>query len=155
LERYLRARWLWPGKTGTHVPRCQSLVIPPMDEVVSPRFMQRQVRFGASMVSKAQAVLGFSPEAGEEYALAQGVYLRRHRMGRGQPLNYGHAFTDWWEKYGTEHPEWFQLIGTKRGPIKSGGRYSMCISNQELRIKIVADWQAGSKSKGKYINAVE
>ena len=74
-------------------------------------------------------------------------------------MSYGHAFTDWWEKYGKEHPEWFQLVNGKRGPTKPGARYAMCVSNPELHREIVARWRArGGAEPGKgpsFLNVVE
>jgi hypothetical protein len=55
-------------------------------------------------------------------------------------LSYGHAYTDWWDKYGEAHPEWFQLVKGKRGPVKPGDRFSMCVSEPGLHRKIVELW---------------
>jgi hypothetical protein len=101
--------------------------------------------------------MGFTPKAAEDYAKAQSVFLRRHRMGRGVKISYGHAFTNWWEKYGKEHPEWFQLVNGKRGPAKAGARYSMCVSNPGLHQQIVAEWKAkgGPSQAFPAINIVE
>lgn len=60
------------------------------------------------------------------------VWLRRMRMGRSFKLSYGHAFTDWWEKYKDECPEVFALQPNgRRGPRKSSRPdfVKMCISN--------------------------
>lgn len=159
LERYLAVRWLWPGELGTFVPKAKSVVVPPVDYIVAPQFMQRHVRSGAKMTSEAHPELGFTAAAADEYKKAQAVFLRRHRMGRRQPMSYGHAFVKWWEKYGAEHPEWFQLVNGKRGPVRIGKRSSMCISNPGLREEIVAQWrQHGGAQSGRFpsfVNAVE
>ena len=80
-------------------------------------------------------------------------------MGRSVRMSYGHAFTDWWGKYGREHPDWFQQgEDGKRGPRKKGARFSMCVSNPGLQQQIVELWKAGggSRSQGRsFINAVE
>ena len=158
LERDLGARWLWPGELGTYVPKTRTVTARPVDETVAPRFFQRNVRAGLAFTSEHPA-LGFTPKAAEQYAKEQTVFLRRCRMGRSQRMSYGHAFTDWWEKYGKEHPEWFQLVDGKRGPAKPGARYSMCVSNPELHREIVKLWRArGGTASGtgpSFINAVE
>src|SRR5262249_19594131 len=88
------------------------------------------------------APLGFTPAAQERYLHEQQVFLRRHRMGRSLTLSYGHAFTDWWERYGKAHPEWFQLLENgHRGPRKAGARFSMCVSSPGLQQQIVALWK--------------
>ena len=159
LERHLDVRWLWPGELGAVVPRIQSLVIEATDQTVIPRFEQRHVRLGAGMKSEAAAAMGFTAAAAHDYMVAQKVFLRRHRMGRRQRAKYGHAFVKWWDRFGAQHPEWFQLVNGRRGPVKTGGRFSMCISNPDLRNEIVAQWrqQGGGKPGGqtRFINAVE
>jgi hypothetical protein len=157
LERDLGVRWLWPGELGTFVPKAAAVVVHEVNDTITPRFFQRHVRAGLDFKSDHPA-LGFTPKAAEAYARDQTVFLRRHRFGRSQKFSYGHAFTDWWEKYGQEHPEWFQLVNGKRGPVKAGARYSMCVSNLELQREIVALWKAkgGAQAKGPtYLNAVE
>ena len=157
LERELGVRWLWPGELGTFVPRTRTVVAHAAEATIAPRFFQRHLRSGLSFSSENPA-LGFTPKAAEEYARDQTIFLRRHRMGRSEKMSYGHAFADWWTKYGTAHPEWFQLVNGKRGPVKSGARFSMCVSNPELQQEIVRLWQAkgGAEAKGRtYINAVE
>lgn len=159
LDRYFGVRWLWPGELGTFVPRATSITIPPVDAVIAPHFMQRHVRSGAGLKSKRHPEMGFTAAAANEYSHAQAAFLRRHRMGRQLPASYGHAFVDWWEKYGATHPEWFQLVNGKRGPAKRGARFSMCISNEGLREEIVRQWHERSDaSPGKspaFVNAVE
>ncbi len=158
LDRDLGVRWLWPGELGTFVPKARTVVVKSINETISPRFFQRHARPGIGYKISHQS-LGFTPKAGDEYAKEQSIFLRRNRMGRSQPMNYRHAFTDWWEQYGEKHPEWFQLVNGKRGPIKPGDRYAMCVSNVELQKKIVELWKerGGAKSQSLYsfINAVE
>lgn len=158
LERELGVRWLWPGELGTFVPKQRTVAIAPVDEIVAPRFMQRNVRGGLTFTGK-RAGLGFSAEAAEDYARAQTVFLRRSRMGRSKRLFYRHAFTDWWANYGETHPEWFQLVNGKRGPRKPGESYSMCVSNPELHREIVAQWQQRREkdplNELRYLNVAE
>jgi hypothetical protein len=152
LERNVGVRWLWPGELGTNVPKSSTIVSASADETIAPRFFQRNVRAGLGFKFDHPA-LGFTAKAAEEYAKVQTVFLRRHRMGRGERISYGHAFTDWWERFGKEHPEWFQLVGGKRGPAKPGARYSMCVSNPGLHREIVAQWKA--RGAPNFINTVE
>ena len=156
LERDVGTRWVWPGELGTFVPAARTIVARPVDETASPRFFQRHVRAGLDFKSENRA-LGFTPAAAAAYAKEQTIFLRRHRMGRSQRMSYGHAFTNWWEKYGKEHPEWFQLVNGRRGPTKAGARYSMCVSNPELHREIVAQWRAkgGAERSPSFINVVE
>lgn len=157
LGRDLGVRWLWPGELGTFVPRTGAIVAQPVRETISPRFAQRRVRPGLGFTSDHPA-LGFSAKAAEQWAKEQAVFLRRHRLGRGERMSYGHAFTNWWAQYGKEHPDWFQLLPSgKRGPAKSGARFSMCVSNPEFQQEVVNRWKAaGGGRPGRHvINAVE
>jgi hypothetical protein len=152
LERELGVRWVWPGELGTFVPKSSTIVAHPANEKISPRFFQRHLRSGLTFEGDHPA-LGFTAAAAQDYAKEQTLFLRRGRMGRSEHMSYGHAFTNWWEKYGQTHPEWFQLVKGKRGPAKPGARYSMCVSNPGLHRAIVAEWKA--KGAGNFINVVE
>ncbi|MBL9144706.1 MAG: DUF4838 domain-containing protein [Verrucomicrobiaceae bacterium] len=152
LDRAVHARWLWPGEGGTFVQKTTSIVAIDVNETVPMKLFQRKIRPGLGMESEHPA-MGFTKAAFEQYSRDQTVFLRRHRMGRSFPMGYGHAFTDWWQKYGNEHPEWFQLREDgKRGPKKSTSRFSMCVSNPEFRQQLVTNWKAKG---GKFINACE
>ncbi len=158
LDRTLGVRWLWPGELGTFVPKATTVTAAEIDHTEAPRFFQRRIRAGLGFTSEHPA-LGFTPAALEKFSHEQSVFLRRHRMGRSQPVGYGHSFTDWWKTYGQEHPEWFQLReGGGRGPGKPTARFSMCVSNPDFQGQIVTLWEArrGSKSgAASFINACE
>lgn len=157
LERDLGVHWLWPGALGTHVPKVKSISAKEIDLKIAPHFLQRHVRSGLGFTSEHPA-LGFTAKAAESYAKEQTVFLRRHRMGRSEKMSYSHAFTDWWQQYGKQHPEWFQFYRDKRGPAKRDARYSMCVSNPELQSEIIRRWKSkgGAEKAGtSYINAVE
>lgn len=73
----------------------------------------------------------------------------------GLSLSYGHAFTNWWKKYGKTHPEYFSLINGKRGPKNAGmpDTVKMCVSNPELHKQIVEEWR--KRNMPKCINICE
>ncbi len=160
LERVAGARWLWPGDLGAHVPATETVTVPDLDERFTPDLMQRKVRSG---IMKAEDLITptFSEEALEAYKHDQAVFMRRHRQGQVHPLRYGHAFHWWWNEYGEEHPEWFQLLDNgKRGPTSPAGAWNvaMCVSNPDLHQKIIADWQqwlAENPGQWRNINACE
>jgi hypothetical protein len=158
LDRAIGVRWLWPGELGTYVPKTTTVVAADVDQTTPPRFFQRRLRPGLGFTSEHPA-MGFTAGAFEKFSQEQSVFLRRHRMGRSSPVGYGHAFTDWWQKYGNEHPEWFQLReGGKRGPSKPSGRFSMCVSNPGFQEQIVSQWEARRSTKPGvpgFINACE
>jgi hypothetical protein len=158
LERTLGVRWLWPGELGTYVPPQRTIVSAELNEQAAPHFIQRKIRPGLGWTS-AHPALGFTQAAAKKCADEQGVFLRRHRMGRSIHLSYGHAFVDWWKTDGAAHPDWFQLRENgQRGPAKATARFSMCVSSPDLQREIVDRWKRKSKPDGQspsFINAVE
>ncbi len=155
LQRQLGVVWAWPGELGAHVPRKSNITVAAsLDIAATPPFFQRHARHGLGYTS-AHPALGFTPAAAADYAREQTVFLRRNRMGRAEKFAYGHAFTNWWPKYGAEHPEWFQFFKGKRGPATPKSRYSMCVSNPGLHEKIVSLWLENTGGKSNYINIVE
>ena len=139
IERELGVIWMWPGELGTHVPPAEEVVVPETDERFEPWLLQRNVRHG--ILSRGEPVTPrFTNEGRKAYAHDQNVFLRRHRMGRNHQLRYGHAFNPWWDRYGDEHPEWFQLVNGKRGPTRPGARFSMCVSAPGLHEQIIGNW---------------
>lgn len=154
LERGLGVRWLWPGELGTVVPKAASLALGPFDETNQPAFRERQLN---PLISPDQPPAGgdlrlaFTPSERARYAHDQLVFLRRHRMGCSAG-NYfserttagGHSFSGWWQRYGREHPDWFQLLPDgRRGPRDptQPDKVSMCVSNPKLQAKLVELWQ--------------
>jgi len=150
LERVLVVRWLWPGELGVYVPKTDTIVVGDVDETIEPWLLQRNLRSGLGL----RGANGFTPEGKKKYAHDQKVFLRRHRMGRVVKLHYGHAFNAWWDRYGEEHPEWFQLLENgERGPSSHGARFSMCVSNPGFHQQIVALWlKAREERPGEFIN---
>ena len=153
LERQLGVRWLWPGPLGEVVPERDAAHLPALDIEGGPQLMQRHLRpgLGPTGFATAHEKLAFTPEKREEYAHNQSVFLRRHRMGRtantffSEPsFGSGHAFESWWERYGEDHPEWFQqLPDGRRGPEDPDRpwRVSMCVSNPGLAQEVVRRWE--------------
>jgi len=191
LERVLKVRWLWPGELGTVVPRVATVRSPDFDETVPPRFHLRRIRlydrWEGDSVSvalteqrDAQAKgIAFSEEGYQRYLHDQLVFMRRHRMGNtSREVSTQHGFEGWWERYGKEHPEWFQQLPEgdmldewrrrfgsmwglpldkahgQRGPadLESPNLVSMCVSNKELQREIVRRWQEErAKNPGKFV----
>jgi Domain of unknown function (DUF4838) len=158
LERFVGVRWLWPGDLGVHVPASKIISIPVGSYPSLPPMRQRHVRSAVDLKSD-HPELGFSKQAEIDYFRAQSVFLRRHRMGKPGNAKYRHAFGKWWDKFGTTHPEWFQLVNDKRGPVKKGARYSMCISDPNFHAEIISQWRNQNAKRSKeiplFINAVE
>ena len=157
LERQLGVRWLWPGELGEFIPRASNIQISQFDETFVPRFVARNQRpgLGRRGFAEGHERMSFSPEHAQRYAHDQTVFLRRHRMGHSanshrvqRRFGSGHAFTGWWERFGEEHPEWFQMRADgQRGPEDASrpNKISMCVSNPGLHAKVVELWQEERK----------
>ena len=153
LERELGVRWLWPGALGEDVPPAKDIHLPAMDRTFRPTMSRRHLNHGLGLrgLITGQEKLGFAPEDRKRYAHDQTVFLRRQRMGQFEDgffaqkgFGHGHAFGGWWERYGKDHPEWFQLLPAgRRGPEdpERPWRYTMCVSNPELHAEIVRRWR--------------
>ncbi len=136
LERHFGVRWLWPGELGSVIATSKALFLPPLHEQDEPLLRQRIIRNSGRINSKEELglkVLGLD-SAPEEYLKRKqldAVWMARQRTGSSKMLGYGHAFGDWYERFGTSHPEWFALQpdGTR---VQLGSRPRLCKSNREL-----------------------
>ncbi len=177
LENVLGVRWLWPGDLGTYVPRTQTVVIPAMDTTVKPRLLYRNLggwdlpqiwltgSYFGRKVPRNYRVGGLSEEivnklvfptedAGFAYGRAVEIYHRRHRrvtqIEDPRCLIGSHVIagiTDWWAKYGKEHPEWFALRADGERGLKTpraGAWTPLCVSNPQLHCCIVDEAWDGS-----------
>jgi hypothetical protein len=146
LERELGVRWLFPGEHGEVVPKQATITLPDIDRREQPRIARRKVRdMAVSRVDAFAPVLEKWGVALEAWKKARGPEVnepwhRRMRLGQRIEINGGHTFAGWWDKYGTEHPEWFALQpdGTRTQTLP---RERLCKSNPALwdeiaRVKI-------------------
>jgi len=141
LETELGVRWLWPGELGEFVPRASTIALPDLDRTGAPAFLQRNLR---SAMALAGNRIGPEMLESEGYRQAQAderVWLRRMRMGNTVTFTYGHAFGDWWERFGETHPEWFNLLPNgRREPLGHPSHISMSVAEPGLHEQIVAEW---------------
>lgn len=92
----------------------------------------------------------------------------RLRMGGHDQPRYGHAFTQYWKRFGKTHPEFFAMradgvrapVGAKADADNAaafrGSRehaVAMCVSNDALVDQVIADWKAADCPR--YINLCE
>ncbi len=147
IESVLGVRWLWPGELGTVVPKRATIAVPAgLNIDFTPPLLKRKIRNiqWNERVQRGLDALGFTKEQFDEVHGAGADWFRRHRIAGSFSGGYGHAYGDFWETYGAEHPEWFALQpdGT-RDQSRAGNRARLCVSNPELiaeiaRLKIEA-----------------
>lgn len=148
LEKDCCVKWLWPGKMGEIIPRVSDLAFESVARSGREPLDQRKFFGIAERVPRTPG--GFrSAEAREKFYADQHRFFVRHRFGARRRVPEGHAFTAYWQRFGKEHPEWFQLKPNgERGPLKGdyyagdGGGCTLCVSNPDLQKQIVADWKA-------------
>lgn len=149
LENELGVKWIEPGDENIVFTPAPILSLTERTFDWTPRLAQRELRPNSAWKNMADTALpramAYSREERLKKDYDQRLWLRRERMGASLMLNYGHAFTDWWEKYGKIHPEYFAYVKAagKRGPYADGAkpdRVKMCVSNRALHRQIVGDW---------------
>lgn len=136
LERQVGARWLWPGELGTQVPRTAALLSGEWQVEKKLPLIHTRLRtgFGQPLWDDQAAYKRFQNDTN--------VWLRRHRFARSVSLEYPHGFTNYWQRYGATHPEYFALRPDgKRGPFDDRvDLVQMCVSNSGLHQQIIENW---------------
>lgn len=160
LERRLGVRWLWPGDLGTVVPRASTIALGDWQgEVGKPPFLHARWRDGGVYMAGAQGWA--AAENRSRFLNEQGKWLRRHRFAMGLNMDMAHSYTDWWDRFAREHPEYFNLLpdGTRRSDsLYHGGSdklISMCVAEPGVWRQKVADWAARRTPQAPYIDASE
>ena len=137
LDRELGVRFLWPDESGIVVRPKKTFAVSGSYEYVPPFENVRIRKFPILWARRAARVVS-------------------------TPVNWpsggsgGHAFEDWWRKYGKEHPDFFPMDG--KGAREVGPGTCMCVANPAFHEEIVRLWrEARTKEPGKVfaINACE
>ena len=140
LQDRLGVRWIWPGELGTYIPKRETVTVADnLDIRKEPALFQRRMRL--TLQEKHREMYRESGLAKyldletvfERLSREEADWSRRMRMGSSAPFSYGHAFTDWWEKYKDASPDVFALLPKgKRGPANRPDFVKMCVSNPRL-----------------------
>lgn len=154
LESQLKARWLWPGESGTVVPSTKDVFAGATGERrTDPQLIHSRLRLNTWAG-------GMGPEQRRRYIEENNVWLRRQRFVRGVDMDYGHAYTKYWDRFGSTHPEYFALRPDGvRAPFdaKRPNLVQMCVSSPALHQQVVADWlkQRQQTPNRPWINGIE
>jgi hypothetical protein len=73
-------------------------------------------------------------------------------------MEYGHSYTDYWSRFSTSHPDYFNLLpdSTRRpDPYHNPDNMSMCLSNPNLHAQKIADWNDRRTSDKPWVQAAE
>ncbi len=107
LERVCGVRWYLPEDIGEVCPRVDRLIVGPIHRRERPWTRYRS----SSRLSHRQAEHFYNPFAPSSAKRVpqreMTLWLLRLKIG-GQPFHAGHAYTDYFEAYGEQHPEWWK-----------------------------------------------
>jgi hypothetical protein len=138
LDRHLGVRWLWPGTHGTYVPKQATIILPPLDITTRPDLVERSFLVG---LPKYSAEAGTSKSVVNRMLQETGNWWAHHQLGDRGELEFGHAFTRWWEKYHPEHPDYFAVPPSGTSQVSTRA-VKLCTSNPAVIEQIVSEWKA-------------
>jgi hypothetical protein len=121
LQDTLGVRWFWPGELGEDVVQSGDVKIAPME-----------YRYHPSIVGRS-GVFHYSNQGDVGYGRSHDWTLHQRLMLDSFPMEGGHAFSDWWERYHKTHPEIFALQpdGTRSG-FPNPRTVKLCSSNPKV-----------------------
>lgn len=144
LDRQLGARWLWPGEAGTYVPAQATIIAPALDVREQPTIQQRKLRTGLHAEPAQENARLLTDEQKAQMVEELTAWKHRHQMGHRSTFKFGHAFGQWWELYGEDHPDYFAVPPKGQRPMRTE-RAKLCVSNPAVAEQVIAEWkEAGS-----------
>jgi hypothetical protein len=119
IQKYLGVRWLWPGPEGEDILPTETLSVAPCVYRYHPPLVERRMR---------------RPACKAEAAVATEAWFRRQRVSQ-YSFNYsgGHAFTQWWDLYHQDHPEYFAMQPDGTRDNICGANVKICPSNPGMQ----------------------
>lgn len=157
LRNDLGAKWLWPGELGEEIPQKTSFSMNHRDLMEQAQLQHTRWR----NVSLVADVTGVAPSVKAQFMQDQSVWLRRHGFAEGISLNYGHGFTNYWDRFKDSHPEYFNLLpdNTRRPSHPyypgAGSLISMNVGNEGLQNQVISEWLANRTEKKSWVNGIE
>lgn len=148
LDRELGVRWLWPGPLGTHVPTRRTITVSEISLTRGPRGIWRE--FNTNHLEQArrdEQIPRLQSDAEFEQLLNEAMlWKKRHQMAIHRRLPFGHAFNEWWGKYGQEHPDYFAAPPPDgpEMPWPRANRVKLRLGNPAVVERIVQEWREGN-----------
>ncbi len=144
LEKAFRVRWLWPGSSGTVIPKISNAAWETGTITEKPDWHWRQLWLGGAFWQENDSWSaeirygGVSPQRLNELALWQ----RRNRLG-GLKVSDGHRWSQICSplEYGRSHPEYFALLNGVRDNHYHDGKHENqpCTTNKQV-VKLVVSY---------------
>jgi len=112
LHEALGCRWVFPGDIGAVIPKRSTVKVPAdLNIQRTPKLAQRHFRpflnKREKTVKQYDDALWNFPDLMKVYDQVsddEALWMLRLRLGRNYYFPYGHAFTQWWDKYGRDKP---------------------------------------------------
>lgn len=143
LEDGLGIRWLWPGELGTYVPQRKDFPLAVQDVTYQPELMIRSLRM---RTSNKTHLASSDPEVDARLKREALLWAENHQCGRRGNITMHHAFTNWWEKYSQDHPDYFaELRPGMKQPHPKPDRVKLRLSNPAVIEQIAAEYEAEGK----------
>lgn len=167
LQDQLGCRWLWPGKTGEIIPKRKTIEVGPLDIQEHPKLFMRHFRPGIRERAKDPGdhhyprYAEFLRPLFDPMRIEEQTWLKRMKMGRSELIVYGHAFTDWYERFFESDPDVFaeQSDGSRGLPNPSYPKefVKLCVSNPKVIDIAIADFMKKRESDPgfRWMNACE
>jgi hypothetical protein len=167
LQDQLGCRWLWPGKSGEAIPQRKTVEIGELDIQETPQLFRRHFR-GGYRVGPGTRPYDYVPRYIDSHAALRDrldqeewQWKKRLKMGQSVSFAYGHAFTDWMDKYENTLPEVLAMQADgHRGThaVTYNRNYvKLCISNPKVIDIIVGEFMAkrAEDPSFRFLNACE
>ncbi len=143
LNRYVGVRWLWPGPLGTYVPQHEAIQFPVMDITHQPSMNMRILAARIKGSPKQNDTPVLDSQGYKKLQAEVDLWKARHELGSRANLRFGSAFTKWWAKYHSRHPDYFAkpLSGIFQ-PSPRPTMVKLRIGNPAVSNQIISDWKA-------------
>src|SRR5690554_2897068 len=132
LENYVGVKWLWPGTTGTVIPKHSTIKIPSIEVSEQPYLEKRKFRYYTD---------------NEELIR----WCAHHQVvGERKSYEMGHAFTDksnngnWWTKFSKTKPELLAKDPNGKVTLRNPSRadfFKLDISNPDVVQEVLRLWK--------------
>ncbi len=168
LQKELGFAWVWPGESGIVVPKgVKAIAIDGREGVYVPPFDIGRMRSGNAedLISfhlpfvdgnpvNIPKPLRYDSESANRLCRDITTFYVRNRNHSKHVFRYGHAFTDWYERFSKTHPEYLAMgEDGVRGLASSPTRTLLCVSNDDMVEQILADWRVAGKPR--YLNVCD
>jgi hypothetical protein len=167
LQDQLGCRWLWPGKTGEIIPKRKTVAVGALSIQETPKLFMRHFRPGIRERSKDPGedhyprYAEFLRPLFDPMRIEEQTWLKRMKMGRSELIVYGHAFTDWYDRFFETDSDVFaeQADGSRGLPNPSYPKefVKLCVSNPRAIEIAIEDFMTKRKTDPgfRWMNACE